>query len=538
MTTLPLPPFLTLVLGILLATALVYGALSLMRRDPEAPMWEGFGTGWVAIIVILGLIWLGLFGLTLAAVFSGTWKAIEDPTVTTLGLGGLTAALLGAPFLIWGTVLKHQTVRWQKEGHMTDRISKAVEQLGAEKTVKSQDAEGKTVERTVPNLEVRIGAILSLERIAQDSTTHDKGRDHVRVMEILCAYVRNNAPASDAASSLRQEHERVTVGTGPNDPPLTAEQFMEKHNIPLSEDIDDYISVGASKHWASKLKPPREDIALALRVIGRRSIEQIEYERTAKFTDGCYCLDLAGSNLQGADLSGLNFANANFRGAFLDGARLNKIDLNGANLLETSAVGVGAKAANFEHANLGIDLTGSILDEARFLFTEDDRPLSSFNGRHAKFTSAQLIDAQFKFRGSPQKIRNWAIGADFTDALMRGCVLDGLNSLHEHNWPDRFHWGEKGETGLAFRDCQLTANVVSRCALALCFGDGGVELPLDTERPEHWPSARLGDAEFCAQVAEWRSDPVGYRPPQPPLHHPHNPWDTPTKPLTPQPNPL
>lgn len=352
MTTLPLPPFLTLVLGILLATALVYGALSLMRRDPEAPMWEGFGTGWVAIIVILGLVWLGLFGLTLAAVFSGTWKAIEDPTVTTLGLGGLTAALLGAPFLIWGTVLKHQTVRWQKEGHMTDRISKAVEQLGAEKTIKTQDADGKTVERTVPNLEVRIGAILSLERIAQDSTTHDKGRDHVRVMEILCAYVRNNAPASDAASSLRQEHERVTVGTGPNDPPLTAEQFMEKHNIPLSEDIDDYISVGASKHWASKLKPPREDIALALRVIGRRSIEQIEYERTAKFTDGCYCLDLAGSNLQGADLSGLNFANANSRGAFLDGARLNKIDLNGANLLETSAVGVGAKAANFEHANL------------------------------------------------------------------------------------------------------------------------------------------------------------------------------------------
>lgn len=291
---------------------------------------------------------------------------------------------------------------------------------------------------------------------------------------------------------------------------------MEKHNIPLSEDIDDYISAKATQHWATTLKPPREDITLALRVIGRRGMEQIEHERAAKTADGGYRLDLAGSNLQGADLSGLNFANANFRGAFFDGARLNNIDLSGANLLETTAVGISAKAANFEHANLGIDLTGSILDEARFLFTEDDRPFSSFNGRYAKFTSAQLIDAQFKFCGSPQTIRNWAIGADFTDALMRGSVLDGLNSLHEHNWPDRFHWGEKGETGLAFRDCQLTANVVSRCTLALCFGDGGVELPLGTERPEHWPSARLGDAEFCAQVAEWRADPASYTPPPPP----------------------
>ena len=45
---------------------------------------------------------------------------------------------------------------------------------------------------------MRIGGLLSLERIAQDSTQNDKGRDHVRVMEILCAYVRENAPASEA----------------------------------------------------------------------------------------------------------------------------------------------------------------------------------------------------------------------------------------------------------------------------------------------------------------------------------------------------
>ena len=42
-----------------------------------------------------------------------------------------------------------------------------------------------------PNLEVRIGAIYALERIAQDSL-----RDHIQIMEILCAYIRENSHAT------------------------------------------------------------------------------------------------------------------------------------------------------------------------------------------------------------------------------------------------------------------------------------------------------------------------------------------------------
>jgi len=359
MTTLPLPPFITLVLGILLATALLYGALSLMRRNLEAPMWEGFGTGWVAIIVILGLVWLGLFGLTVAAVFSGAWQAILDPTTATIGLGGLTAALLGAPFLIWGTILKHQTVRWQKEGHMTDRISKAVEQLGAEKKVdrigrpvtvltgkqrklvylvddekewvlpprskitkrtiresfleerndvfvgvhldvatweeertfiewrgegisvgesEAVDAIGawQVFSETVPNLEVRIGAILSLERIAQDSTTHDKGRDHVRVMEILCAYIRNNAPASDLT---------------PRTPPF---------------DIK----------WSGI------DIQTAIDVLRRRTPDQVDLEKVQRFR----------LNLRGSDLSGADFTKGLFAGADMSLCRIECTDFSDCDL--------------------------------------------------------------------------------------------------------------------------------------------------------------------------------------------------------------
>ena len=53
---------------------------------------------------------------------------------------------------------------------MTDRYTKAIEQLGSDK------------------LDVRIGGIYALERIARDSA-----RDHPTVIEVLAAFVREHS---------------------------------------------------------------------------------------------------------------------------------------------------------------------------------------------------------------------------------------------------------------------------------------------------------------------------------------------------------
>jgi hypothetical protein len=188
-----------------------------------------FGRVWVWFAYPVTLIFCILFILAIFAAFSTLWRTLGGAE-SNLGTGALIVALLGAPILIWRTVVAQRTLNFQKENLMTDRIAKSVEQLGAEKTVKVLDREGKTQERTEPNLEVRLGGILSLERIAQDSVAYDGGRDHVRVMEILCAYVRQNAPA------------------------------------PGPEEQDDDVG------------PPRADIAMAMRVIGRRSKEQRDVE--------------------------------------------------------------------------------------------------------------------------------------------------------------------------------------------------------------------------------------------------------------------
>lgn len=272
-----------------------------------------------------------LFILALIAAFAVIFHTIGTATSGTkeginLGAGALVAAMLGAPFVVWGTFLKYQTVRYQKEGHITDRINKAVEQLGAEKTVKyhyigksgnlrfrpklnpetgkeEEDFNNPVfVEETVPNIEVRIGAILSLERIAQDSTRYDNGRDHVRVMEILCAYVRGNAPVN---STKPEEHE-------------------------------------------TEERKPRIDIQTLFDVLKRRTDEQIAIEARQKYR----------LNFEGTDLRGVNLVKGAFSGAIFYSSNLQHADLRHVDFSGVRLQGCSLNFVNFFQA----DLTAALLD--------------------------------------------------------------------------------------------------------------------------------------------------------------------------------
>lgn len=173
---------------------------------------------YVAIVIVAALV------ICAAALLIGLWrvpflvngllddlKASSGDPDATRGVVVALAAVLAA-ITILGTLITQSIRVWTNErqtrtieqGHVTDRLTKAIEQLGAEKTVKrvEKDAEGsdirdadgrlRVVETTVPNLEVRLGAIYALERIAKDSE-----RDHVTIMEILCAYIRENAKGTE-----------------------------------------------------------------------------------------------------------------------------------------------------------------------------------------------------------------------------------------------------------------------------------------------------------------------------------------------------
>jgi hypothetical protein len=152
-----------------------------------------------------------------------SWSGTPDESIRAAS-AALTAiaAIFGAIFICWRTVVAHWSARASqhqasvaREAHLTTLFTKAVEFLGATREVKRHEI-GLTIASstsqlssvpnsvTEPNIEVRLGAIYALERIAKDSE-----RDHWPIMEVLCAYIRN--PQNSGAPVLRVQAKDSTV---------------------------------------------------------------------------------------------------------------------------------------------------------------------------------------------------------------------------------------------------------------------------------------------------------------------------------------
>ncbi len=87
------------------------------------------------------------------------------------------AQILTGGGLLVGLYLGWRRVRAAEEGQITERFTKAIEQLGQEGP---------------DNMAIRLGGIYALERIAKDSE-----KDHGPIMEVLTAYVREKAPRQE-----------------------------------------------------------------------------------------------------------------------------------------------------------------------------------------------------------------------------------------------------------------------------------------------------------------------------------------------------
>ena len=286
--------------------------------------WLGFPTNfdyrkWPKLGVItgcaLGFTFSAALFISAIQFFSAAFGASNSPTIhaDARNYALILAALLSIPFVIWRVLIAQKQADIAEQGLITDRINKAVEQLGAEKTIWVDGDQ-----QSVPNLEVRLGAIYALERIAQDSL-----RDHIPVMEILCAYVRHNASAKKAGN-----YEQVK---------------------------DDNGDFGG--FWLEVLRridTSRLDIQTILTVIGRRGPKRVDYEINSKTNSigRAYKLDLRRCNLRRLDLSNLELRNADLRYSLLDSADVSDTNLQKATLRETSFEEAFLQGADLTDANL------------------------------------------------------------------------------------------------------------------------------------------------------------------------------------------
>ncbi len=219
----------------------------------------------------------------------------------------LSAGLLAAGALLFTA----RNFTLSREGQVTDRYTKAIEQLGSEK------------------LDVRIGGIYALERIARDSA-----RDHPVVMEVLSAFLREHSlkqwPAPDPSRMAWITRRRRVLAD------------RRKEDGLIRPDLQAAFSVIARRH--------------AERDIGRIKL---------------YGADLRGVELNGADLRRVSLAfarlsgllsEANLRGASFYGADLTEVCLDDADL-----TGACLYDACLDDADLtGADLTGADLTGARW----------------------------------------------------------------------------------------------------------------------------------------------------------------------------
>lgn len=550
-------------------------------REDDILGWLGINAipNWAvakAIGPLLTVLTLILFVLALVASLGLLLNLSFGGGTPTLGSGAFVGAILGSPFLIWGTILKHRTVSFQKEGHITDRISKATEQLGAEKTVKRQlmNSFGKKVfnksddgnvdhsrpvmvEESSPNIEVRVGGILSLERIAQDSTSYDGGRDHVRVMEILCAYIRENS----------QDHQDLPLTDWE---PLELKASKEKrkaHRSGLQKRIGKIGMSGEVQEWARALPKLRMDVQLALTVIGRRTekqraveaawpeplgryeaspfeiecpkliadldFEQLRSENSlaiarqveawANAVNGYsgYRLDLRGANLQGADMSAKRsdgsdavFSGALFSDAKLDGASFEHAELRGVVFKKTAL-----NAVNFNTA----DLSGSIfenfcqMEAVRFINANLTSVLFSEAGMlGATFTTANLdfakIDSSVLEAG--WFLNNQARFVEFSSTKcfgLRALSIDAsMAKIQKIEYGLSIFGSSNALQGAALMEMNLSNIKNVGIETELLFGDASVALPEGINPPKHWATVNIGWLKFDDEVSKWLDDPSGY----------------------------
>lgn len=293
------------------------------------------------------------------------------------------AALIGLPLLIWrGVSLDRSSKAAEKQAenasksHVADTYTKAIEQLGA------VDSKGE------PNLELRLGGLYALEKIAKANEDY-----HPQIMEVLCAYVRMHCP--------------------------TKHDENESDNSNLDEN--------ESKTHIDLL---RIDIQACLTVIGRRdelfdkgSFDLCDIEIKKAALSGAYLsgADLIKTDLSEANLSEAYLIKANLRLAYLQAANLSGAILSGANLIRANLLDADLSGAQLINANITkaalckANLIKATLIEVDFLATD--------------ITGADLSEADLRY------------AKNLKDYQIRSAKIDRKTKLPDYI---KVTWGEDG----------------------------------------------------------------------------------------------
>lgn len=225
---------------------------------------------------------------------------LENATRSSLAQSfGTLSQTVGGIVLVIGVYFTWRNLIATEDKQVTERFTKAIEQLGSEKP------------------EVCMGGIYALERIANDSE-----KDHWSVMEILCAFVRHR-------SSIDKNRGNQQT---------------------ISKEIQAALTV--IKRRKISQDPKQKILDLSFSYLKGANLRGEGFKSFFLRKE-----DFVRSNLQEADFTGSNLESSDFTGSNLIGACFSKANLNAAeftraNLLQADFTNASTTATKFIDANL------------------------------------------------------------------------------------------------------------------------------------------------------------------------------------------
>lgn len=257
-------------------------------------------------------------------------------------LPNLITALTAVGALVF-TGLSLQATREQLDiaqtEQITERFTRAVEHLGDDKT-----------------MDVRLGAVFALERIARDSVA-----DRAAIGQLLAAFVRRKRPLPGPC----------TQGLGRNEADVeVALRVVSTGQLAIAPDLSTTCLSGADLS-AARL---RCAVLEGTNLTGSTDLSGADLRR-ANLTDArldgaepdSVGASLNKANLEGAKLTFANLSNAFLLGANLRGANLAGATLTGARLQDTDLSGARLTMVDLRDVDLsGANLTGAHIHGSRF----------------------------------------------------------------------------------------------------------------------------------------------------------------------------
>ncbi len=337
---------LVFLMTLIIGSAAIYAVTS--NRNPISKSSEDWRMKALGVALIpLAPIWAMLLGLVLWALLKmGTRlptvgddaDALRWGIIGFVGLLTALAGLLGTPLALLRINATERQTRTAEQSHITDQISKAVEQLGTNREVVKIDDEAKRNTETAPNIEVRIGGLLALERIKNSSPD-----DHIQIMEIFCAYVREN---------MRQ----IVAG-------IKDTEGEQPHQL-------------------------REDIKTTFSIISRRSSLQRNIEKNwGNSSKESYRPDFSKTTFYFHDMREIDFENTILDGTVFNSANCSHVSFEKAEMYNTSFSSADLFKANFcSSTTINANFNNAYLGGAAFI---------NSNCQHADFIGCDLTRAIF-----------------------------------------------------------------------------------------------------------------------------------------------